>query len=90
MFFLAGCYLDTAGITLVTGETYDAGKISKSLSKLLKQFKSPDRVMEVIREAGEYFNAKGLEWTPEAVWRDWELIQKWKTMGKKIDSSILI
>lgn len=78
MFLLTKCYLEAAGIELVLGETYDAGKISKSLSKLLHQFKDPDRVMQVIREAGEYFNSKGLSWTPEAVWRDWEMIQKWK------------
>jgi hypothetical protein len=28
--------------------------------------------------AGAYFNSKGLAWTPEAVWRNWELITKWK------------
>ncbi len=78
MYLLARCYLEAAGIEIPPGESYDASKIARSLSKLLKQFKDPDRVMEVIREAGAYFESKGLSWTPEAVWRDWEMIQQWK------------
>ena len=78
MFILARCYLDAAGIEIPAGQSYDAAKIARGLSKLLHQFKDPDRVMEVIREAGDYFNSKGLSWTPEAVWRDWEMIQSWK------------
>ncbi len=91
MFLLARCYLDAAGIIIEPGENYDANKIARSLSKLLKQFKDPDRVMEVIREAGAYFESKNLSWTPEAVWRDWELIQSWKEKDrKKVDNSILM
>lgn len=78
MFILARCYLDTAGIIIEPGDSYDIAKIARGLSKLLHQFKDPDRVMAVIREAGEYFNSKGLSWTPEAVWRDWEMIRAWK------------
>lgn len=78
MFILARCYLDAAGVTIPPGESYDAAKIARGLSKLLRQFKDPDRVMAVIREAGKFFNDRGLSWTPEAVWRDWELIRKWK------------
>lgn len=78
MYLLARCYLDTAGIEIERGQVYDASKIARSLSKLLKQFKDPDKVMAAIREAGAYFESKNLSWTPEAVWRDWEMIQKWK------------
>lgn len=61
-----------------TGIYYNANKLAKGFSKLLEQFKDPDRVMEVMKEAGAYFESKNISWTPEAVWRDWELIEKWK------------
>lgn len=87
MFLLAACYLKTAGIEIPAGGTYDASKIAKSLSKIYHECgEDADEAMRRIREAGEYFNSKGLAWTPEAVWRDWELIQVWKSkdQAKKV------
>ena len=91
MFMLARCYLDAAGIEIAPGEKYDASKIARGLSAILKDCKGDaDEAMRRIREAGEYYNSKGLPWTPIAVWRSWEMIQTWKTQAKKTDNSILL
>lgn len=76
---LAYHYLKVAGIELAEGETYDANKIARGLSKIYHQCnKDEDKAKAMITEAGEYFNSKELSWTPEAVWRDIELIRGWK------------
>ncbi len=83
MYILAHHYLKVAGITVAPGEIYDAGKLAKGLGKLYHQFnRNVAKVKDVISEAGQYFNSQGLEWTPETVWRNWEMIQKWKKQGK--------
>lgn len=82
MAVLARCYLKTAGIEV--GTTFDASKYAKGLSKIYQECgKDADEAMRHIQVAGEYFNSKGLSWTPEAVWRDWELIEGWKSKDKQ-------
>ncbi len=77
MFRIAWHYLKMAGLEKEAKVGYDIAKISKGISKLLKQFGSEEKVIEAITKAGDYFNSQGLSWTPEAVWRDYELIDKW-------------
>jgi len=81
---LAYHYLQVAGIEIAPGECYDANKIAKGLSKIYNECgKNEEEAKRRITEAGEYFNSKGLSWTPEAVWRDWELIRSWKKKEQK-------
>lgn len=78
MYRLAYHYLKVAQIELEDGEVYDANKLAKGLSLLYKECqKNEEEVKRRITIAGEYFNSKGLSWTPQAVWRDWELIRQW-------------
>jgi hypothetical protein len=86
MAYLAYRYLDFKGIKLESGESYDANKIIKGLSKLYREAGSDPRETERRLKLGsEYFDAKNLDWTPEAVWRRWEDIVKWESgYGKDI------
>ena len=87
---LAYHYLKVAGIELEEGETYNADKLARGLSKIYNECKKDEEKAKArITEAGEYFNSKGLSWTPEAVWRDWELIQHWKKQDKTKKRKIL-
>ena len=75
---LAYHYLQVAGIELEAGERYDANKIARGLSAIYRECgKNEEEAKRRITIAGEYFNSKGLSWTPQAVWRDWELVQSW-------------
>ncbi len=85
MMLFARCYLEAAGIQLEPGAIYDANKISPGLSKLYKQLKDPDRVLDGLRIAGRYFGSKGLDWTPITVWKNWEKIWQWHKDGEKTD-----
>lgn len=61
-----------------TGKYYDATKLARGLSQIYQECnKNEEEAKRRITVAGEYFNSKGLSWTPIAVWRDWELIQAW-------------
>jgi hypothetical protein len=83
MVYIASKYLQAKGIK-VEG-TYDANKIAKGLSKIYQECsKDPDETIRRIELGGEYFNQRGLDWTPEAVWRRWEDIEKWAATGKSI------
>lgn len=83
MAVLARHYLKTAGIDFEG--TFNASKYSKGLSKIYQECgKDADEAMRRIQVAGDYFNSKGLSWTPEAVWRDWELIEGWKQKDKQV------
>lgn len=61
------------------GKFYDATKLARGLSQIYQECnKDEEEAKRRISVAGEYYNSKGLSWTPIAVWRNWELIQKWK------------
>lgn len=76
---LAYHYLKIAGIEIAPGASYDANKIAKGLSAIYRECKKDEEeTKRRITVAGEYFNQRNLDWTPIAVWRDWELIQTWK------------
>jgi len=84
MVWLAAVYLKAKGIVVVGN--YDANKISKGLSKIYQECdKDPFQAKLRIEVAAEYFNSRGLDWTPEAVWRRWEDIAKWLEDGKPSD-----
>ncbi len=96
MVFLAYAYLEAKGIKLAQGETYDANKISKGLSKLYNEAgKDPYKTANRIKIGGEYFSSKGLDWVPETVWKRWEDIKKWHEQGrpdkpiKEVNNSII-
>lgn len=83
MAVLAYAYLAAKGITLSAGENYDANKIAKGLSKLYRETnKDPNETIRRIKLGSEYFKQRGLDWTPEAVWRRWEDIAKWVQDGR--------
>ncbi len=89
MAYLAYQYLEAKGIKLEQGETYDANKIAKGLSKIYNECKKDAvKTANRIKIAGEYFSSKGLDWTPEAVWRRWEDIKKWYENGKPKDTKV--
>lgn len=76
---LAYHYLRVAGIELEEGEVYNADKLARGLSKIYQECgKDEEKAKERITIAGEFFNSRDLMWTPEAVWRDWEIIRAWK------------
>jgi hypothetical protein len=81
MFMFVRAYLEACGIQLEQGEVYDANKIGKGISKLYKQLGDPDKTIEAIKLGGEYFKSKKLDWTPEAVWRNWEKIREWNNLN---------
>lgn len=78
MAYLAYKYLELQDIRLAPGESYDANKIAKGLSKLYNETgKDVEKTVGRMTIAKTYFEDRKLDWTPEAVWRNWEKIKKW-------------
>ena len=66
-------------------EGFDVSKISKGISKLLKESKNdPDEVMRRLSLGKEYATKMGWnDWTPEAVWKHWEKIKNFNNKKTK-------
>lgn len=78
MFRLVYHFLNVQGIEIEPGGNFKADRYAKGISKLYRDCnKNEEETKRRITVAGEYFNSKGLSWTVDTIYRDWDLIQKW-------------
>lgn len=78
MAYLAHVYIIEHG-GIDTSQPYNANKILRGLSKLYQEAgRDVERTANRLRVGKMYFEKdKPLDWTPEAVWRNWEKIKYW-------------
>ena len=77
MAYLAHIYLETHDIKIATGQTYNANKLAKGLSELYQECgKDVDECARRLRVGAAYFKARNLEWNPNTIWKNWEIITK--------------